>query len=1119
MTPTPRITQPPAARLNPLRPVTLVMRSLWHFRGTNLGLLLGVATATAVLTGAMVLGDCVRESLRRIAALRLGRAEFAVVGGDRFFRAALARDLAGADDPKGASAALQCEGTAAADGGQVRANRVQILGVDAAFWGMAPGAPPPSLPGPGEALVNEPLAGQLGVHPGDAIVLRVPVARRLPGEAAFATDAATTAVRVIVKALVSETEFGRFSLRVSQTTPATIFLSLPWLADKLGIPGRANLVLLAAQPAALAGAEALRQHVGTVWRAADAELEFRPLPSGHGIELRTDRVFLDPAVLAAAPAVGGAQQPMLTYFVNELRVGTQAAPYAFVAGADAPPPLADLADDEIVVNGWLAQDLGAAAGSSLTIRYYALGPLNRLEEKSATLRVRAVVPMAEWPADRDWVPNYPGLADAANCRDWKPGVPVELNRIRPQDEEYWKQYRGTPKALVSLRTAQRLWQNAYGNTTAVRFTGTDLAPDALAAKVMHGLNPASLGMQVLALRTAAAAGTANSVDFGQLFLGLSGFLVLAAAILTALLFAFQTESRATESGILLALGFTRAGVRRLRLNEAGLVALAGSALGAVAGLAYSRVLLSAMQSIWRGAVGGTTLVFVARPMTVMIGFSAGILVSLTAVLVVLRRQRLHSIRDLQDSGAWLPVAGQRRHRRRFTGVAAVCILGATMILGAATPGSGPEAAGTFFAAGALLLVAALTGLMLVLLRRNAATGAPSVPGIFRLALAGVARRPWRSLATMGSLACGLFLVTAVAANRMTTVTRPWQRDSGTGGFAIFAETSVPITHDLNTRAGRKALGLERFDFRGVYVAQVRVRDGDDASCMNLNRAQTPRLLGVPAAEFARRGAFHFSALARDVERAQPWLTLEDRRLGNDVVPGVADMTVIQWGMGKRLGDLVPYTDERGATFHVKLVGGLQNSVFQGSILVADDVLRERFPSTAGVRVLLAEVTPVRQPLLALALRRALADYGITVSASDRRLAEFSRVEHTYLAIFLALGGLGLVLGTVGLGLVVLRNVLERREELALLRAVGFSQKLVVRLLLTEHGLLLVAGVLGGVIPALIAVLPGMVSPGGHVQWRQAGVLLVGILVSGMLWIRLAVAAATRMDVAAALRGE
>lgn len=1113
------IAQPPAARLNPLRPVTLVMRSLWHFRGTNLGLLLGVATATAVLTGALVLGDCVRESLRRIAALRLGRAEFAVVGGDRFFRAALARDLASDDDPKRASAALQCEGTAAADGGQVRANHVQILGVDAAFWGMAPGAPPPSLPGPGEALVNEPLAAQLGVHPGDAVVLRVPVARRLPGEAAFATDAATTAVRVIVKALVSETEFGRFSLRVSQTTPATIFLSLPWLADKLGIPGRANLVLLAARPATPASPEeALRQHLGTVWRAADAELDFRPLAAGHGIELRTDRVFLDPAVVAAARAVGGAQQPMLTYFVNELRVGNQAAPYAFVAGADAPPPLADLADDEILVNAWLAQDLGAAAGTPLTIRYYALGPLNRLEEKSATLRVRAVVPMAEWPAGPDWVPNFPGLADAANCRDWKPGVPVELSRIRPQDEEYWKQYRGTPKALVSLRTAQRLWQNAYGDTTAVRFTGTDQAADALAGEVMRRLAPASLGVQVMALRTAAAAGTANSVDFGQLFLGLSGFLVLAAAILTALLFAFQTESRATESGILLAVGFTRAGVRRLRLAEAGLIALAGSCLGAIAGLAYSRVLLSAMQSIWRGAVGATTLVFVARPATVMIGFGAGILVSLTAVLVVLRRQRLHSIRDLQDSGAWLPVAGQRKHRRRFTGVAAVCILGATMILGAATPGSGPEAAGTFFAAGALLLIAALTGLVLVLLCRNAATGAPSVPGIFRLALAGVARRPWRSLATMGSLACGLFLVTAVAANRMTTVTRPWQRDSGTGGFAIFAETSVPITHDLNTRAGRQALGLERFDFRGVYVAQVRVRGGDDASCLNLNRAQTPRLLGVPAAEFARRGAFHFSALAREVERAQPWLMLE-RRLGGDVVPGVADMTVIQWGMGKRLGDLVPYTDERGATFHVKLVGGLQDSVFQGSILIADDVLRERFPSTAGVHVLLAEVTPVRQPLLALALRRALADYGITVSASDRRLAEFSRVEHTYLAIFLALGGLGLVLGTVGLGLVVLRNVLERREELALLRALGFSQKLVVRLLLTEHGLLLVAGVLGGVIPALIAVLPGMVSPGGHVQWRQAGVLLVGILVSGMLWIRLAVAAAARMDVAAALRGE
>ena len=57
---------------------TLVVRSVrFHWR-TNLAVLLGVATATAVLAGALVVGDSVRGSLRDLALQRLGRADIAV---------------------------------------------------------------------------------------------------------------------------------------------------------------------------------------------------------------------------------------------------------------------------------------------------------------------------------------------------------------------------------------------------------------------------------------------------------------------------------------------------------------------------------------------------------------------------------------------------------------------------------------------------------------------------------------------------------------------------------------------------------------------------------------------------------------------------------------------------------------------------------------------------------------------------------------------------------------------------------------------------------------------------------------------------------------------------------
>jgi len=76
--------------------------------------------------------------------------------------------------------------------------------------------------------------------------------------------------------------------------------------------------------------------------------------------------------------------------------------------------------------------------------------------------------------------------------------------------------------------------------------------------------------------------------------------------------------------------------------------------------------------------------------------------------------------------------------------------------------------------------------------------------------------------------------------------------------------------------------------------------------------------------------------------------------------------------------------------------------------------------------------------------------GMTAVPATSRLLEFYSVEATYLAMFLALGGLGLVLGTLGMGIVVLRNVLERRRELALLRCVGFSARQVTRVIVAEH---------------------------------------------------------------------
>src|SRR4051812_34531688 len=112
----------------------LARKSLRYYFRSHLGTVLGAAIATAVLTGALLVGDSVRGSLRDMALARLAKIDFALVGGDRLFRAALASDLEARLPGSQIAPVLQIPGTATNPDGTARANQVQVTGVDQRFF-------------------------------------------------------------------------------------------------------------------------------------------------------------------------------------------------------------------------------------------------------------------------------------------------------------------------------------------------------------------------------------------------------------------------------------------------------------------------------------------------------------------------------------------------------------------------------------------------------------------------------------------------------------------------------------------------------------------------------------------------------------------------------------------------------------------------------------------------------------------------------------------------------------------------------------------------------------------------------------------------------------------------
>ncbi len=1098
---------------------TLIRRGLRFHARSHLGVLLGAAVGSAALTGALVVGDSVRESLKEMALARLGNVETAMASGDRLFRVQLAGD--------GMAALLQLPATAVASDASARANHVQLLGVTSAFWQLA--QQPPALGNlpPDAVVLNDPLAQQLNAKTGDTILLRVEKPSLLSRDAPVSPqEDYSVAMRLKVQAVVSDEQFGRFSLQANQVAPFNAFVNLTQLQKIIGQTNRANLLLRASteNPSADPANDAnqfLRDH----WQLADAELELRDVPSG-GFELRSDRIFLDPPAVEAAKRACSNTQPLITYLVNELRDGEKTTPYSMVTAMGAPIVPPDMRDDEILVNDWLANDLAAKTNDTLSLTYYVIGNGRALEERTNSFRIRAVVPMSGAAADPSLMPDFPGLAQAESSRDWDAGFPIRLDKIRDQDEQYWHEHRGTPKAFVTLAAGRAIWSNRFGDFTAIRFPASDGTLDSVRGKILQELDPTSLGLIFQPVRAQALAAGAQSQDFGGLFIGFSFFLIVAALLLMALLFQFGLEQRAVEAGTLLALGFRPRQVRRLFLCEGVALALAGGIIGAAGGMLYALAMLHGLATVWRGAVGTSALHCQVTPQTLLTGVFASALVAAVTIWLAVRHQARQPARELlaggaSDSAFKSTDGGWKRNRGAWvTLLAGISALG---LVGGAVWTHDTSSAGTFFGAGTLLLIAGLgsCSTWLASLAGNATPPSRTVGG---LGLRGASRRRKRSLATIGLLACGAFLIVAVGAFRLDANQNASQRSSGTGGFALIGEAALPVTYDLNSPAGRDFYGLNFPAMSNVNVVAFRVHDGDEASCLNLNRAQSPRLLGVNPDALQSRGAFTFADVMKGLPADKQWLLLRDgsgpdAAPPDDEVPAIGDENSILWALGKKVGDTLDYTDGRGRKFKLRLVGALANSVLQGSLIIDEAEFVKRLPDESGYRMFLVDAPPGAAAEISAGLTRALQDAGLELTPAAQRLNAFNAVQNTYLSTFQVLGGLGLLLGSAGLGVVVLRNVQDRRGELALLLAVGFRRRALHRLVLAEHGLLLALGVGVGVIAAAVGVMPALLSPGSQIPYASLALTLAGVLVNGFVWTWVATWFSLRGRLLDALRNE
>jgi putative ABC transport system permease protein len=1171
-----------------------ILRSFAYYWRMNLAVGSGVIAATAVLTGALLVGDSVRGSLRQLTLERLGKVDELLLT-DRFFREKLVEELAEISYftesfASAQGAILLPAATVERRGEQVaRSGQVFVIGSEPEFWDLATtGRRPAEHPGDDEIILNEPLAVELGVKVGDIVALRLPDSSQIPADSTLGrkTERVRSLPRLRVIDILPAEGLGRFGLRPNQGLPRNAYVSLSMLQDVLEEPGRLNAILVSGklrepterqherlqellQPKLVdfgLRLERITEHFPT--RESDDDESSNGEVVFDYFTLTTDRMVLEPAVQRAAEAAWKPYeaQPVLTYLADSIRKeatrdsededpnGSESEleleiPYSTITAIDSSssllllPPGERLAEGEIILNSWAAVQLEAVVGDRIVVEYFEPETIHGEHVlASAEFTLRGIVPLIE-PSrpyrrnrravfdeiptpfnDPNLTPEVRGITDQDSIEDWDAPFPFDISRMRPEDDEYWKNHRTTPKAFVSLADGQRLWGSRFGQATSFRVPVTS---ELRLAELEHNLlaqlrlpeTMEMLGFEFTPIKLEGLKSAAGTTPFDGLFLALSFFIILAAVLLVALMFRLGVEGRAAQVGILQAVGLPASRTMAFLVREGAVVAAVAGLFGVAAGTLYALLMLAGLQNWWVGAIVSPFLQFHMTVRSLAIGYASGTLVSVLAIFL--------SVRKLQQVGPCRLLAGQASlDTPRTTRQSRVWWLaGCTLLILAGGLGvfamrlTGEAQAGAFVGGGTLVLVG------LLILAWNALRGSSRwgrVQSLWQLAASSAARNPTRSALTIGLVSAATFLIVSMSAFRLTPTLE------GAGGFSLQARSSLPIFVNLNRESVREELMGNRAEaLEGTPIFSFRVKLGDDASCRNLYRSTRPQVFGVTR-EFTeyydepREDAFRWSATAaKDADDvANPWRLLWNSS-DEDVIPVVLDQNTalysLHWYGGVGSQHSVTYDD--GQTLKFEIVGLVTNSVLQGALLISEEHFRNRFPQLSGYQFFFVGAQSDRQAEVREALEVTFGDEGLDVTSTERVLEDLLAVQNTYLSTFQSLGALGLLLGTFGVATVQIRNVLERRGELALLRAQGFRSARIGQLVLLENLSLLLGGLLTGIIAALSAVLPHIILGGAQVPLASslqmlAAVFLIG-LISGMIAVRICL----RQAVIPALRGE
>ena len=656
-------------------------------------------------------------------------------------------------------------------------------------------------------------------------------------------------------------------------------------------------------------------------------------------------------------------------------------------------------------------------------------------------------------------------------------------------------------------------------------------------------------------------------QFGELFLGIGSFAIIAGVLLLVNIFVMLAEERKSQLGMLRAVGMKRSHLVRAFVIEGAIYAFASSLVGAALGIGVGWAIVRVAARIFRGFGDfSLDLIFDFEPGSLVTGFCAGVLISMVTILLTsLRISRINIIRAIRDlpepkvyrvrtrnvvigSGlavlvgaafvwsigvkdAWpltiagpplvafltLPLASRLMNRRVAVLSAAVLsllwgIFGDQLVDGSFFE-SGDIFAfviqGTLLTFSAVIIATQTQENLEGAIRKVSARSLP-----LRLSIAYPLARRGRTGLTLGMFALVIFTMTFIAVLSNVfggQVDTAVEKETGFDVLATSSDTNPPTEERLESFDSVENVSTLRFG-----AIRVRAPGFDEP---------VPWTVSAVDDEFVDGGPPQLVETADDLTDEQAW----DRLLADPstiVVPsfflqsdGGPPAQVVE--MGDSIGIIDPVT---GAEVERRIIGEVENDfAFSGSYLSYRSIDEILGPRAAPARFYIEVDDAADADVVAERMQGELIAHGLEAVSFRTRVEEFQQANLQFFQLMQSYLALGLLVGIAGLGVVMVRAVRERRRDIGVLRALGFVPRQVRRAFVLESGFVALQGILIGAALALVTASQ-LVATGEFgediafdVPWGQIGVLTGVALLASLLATAWPAHQASQIPPAVALR--